>query len=47
LVPVVRAKWTVQLSEKLLGLALGRGADYADLFFEYRAAAASFTTRAS
>ena len=27
-----------QLAEKLLGLALGKGADYADLFFEYRAA---------
>lgn len=28
----------VQLAEKLLALALGKGADYADLFFEYRAA---------
>ena len=28
----------VQLSEKLLGIALARGGDYADLFFEYRAA---------
>ena len=28
----------VQLAEKLLSLALSRGADYADLFFEYRAA---------
>lgn len=27
-----------QIAEKLLGLALSRGADYADLFFEYRAA---------
>ncbi|MEA2747079.1 MAG: TldD protein [Myxococcales bacterium] len=27
-----------QLAEKLLSLALSRGADYADLFFEYRAA---------
>ena len=26
------------LAEKLLGIALGRGGDYADLFFEYRAA---------
>jgi TldD protein len=26
------------LAEKLLGVALGRGGDYADLFFEYRAA---------
>src|SRR5947207_5962618 len=26
-----------QIAEKLLGLALARGADYADLFFEYRA----------
>jgi TldD protein len=29
---------SVQLAEKLLGIALERGADYADLFFEYRAA---------
>jgi TldD protein len=28
----------VQLAEKLLAAALARGADYADLFFEYRAA---------
>ncbi len=28
----------VQLAEKLLRVALARGADYADLFFEYRAA---------
>jgi TldD protein len=28
----------VQLAEKLLGAALAHGADYADLFFEYRAA---------
>ncbi|HVH41875.1 MAG TPA: metallopeptidase TldD-related protein [Labilithrix sp.] len=28
----------VQLAEKLLAVALSRGADYADLFFEYRAA---------
>ena len=28
----------VQLAEKLLTLALSRGGDYADLFFEYRAA---------
>ena len=28
----------VQLAQKLLSLALSRGADYADLFFEYRAA---------
>ena len=28
----------VQLSEKLLAVALSKGADYADLFFEYRAA---------
>jgi TldD protein len=28
----------VQLAEKLLGIALARGGDYADLFFEYRAA---------
>src|SRR4051812_40797857 len=28
----------VQLAEKLLSLSLSRGADYADLFFEYRAA---------
>ncbi len=28
----------VQLAERLLSLALSRGADYADLFFEYRAA---------
>jgi TldD protein len=27
-----------QLARKLLGIALGRGGDYADLFFEYRAA---------
>ncbi len=27
-----------QLAEKLLGIALSRGGDYADLFFEYRAA---------
>src|SRR4051812_15497248 len=27
-----------QLAEKLLGLALSHGADYADLFFKYRAA---------
>src|SRR5258707_1546869 len=26
------------LAEKLLGIALSRGGDYADLFFEYRAA---------
>src|SRR3954468_18317094 len=26
-----------RLAEKLLGLALSHGADYADLFFEYRA----------
>jgi len=28
----------VQLAEKLLAVALSRGADYADIFFEYRAA---------
>jgi TldD protein len=28
----------IQLAERLLSLALARGADYADLFFEYRAA---------
>src|SRR5205085_4580949 len=28
----------VQLAEKLLAVALTKGADYADLFFEYRAA---------
>ncbi len=28
----------VQIAEKLLAVALSRGADYADLFFEYRAA---------
>src|SRR5215210_5391287 len=28
----------VQIAEKLLAVALGKGADYADLFFEYRAA---------
>src|SRR5450432_2404985 len=27
-----------ELARKLLALALGKGADYADLFFEYRAA---------
>src|ERR1700730_1356502 len=27
-----------RLAEKLLSIALGRGGDYADLFFEYRAA---------
>ena len=27
-----------QLAQKLLGIALSRGGDYADLFFEYRAA---------
>src|SRR5215467_821281 len=27
-----------QLAERLLAVALGRGGDYADLFFEYRAA---------
>ena len=27
-----------QIAEKLLAVALGKGADYADLFFEYRAA---------
>ena len=27
-----------ELAQKLLGIALGRGGDYADLFFEYRAA---------
>jgi TldD protein len=28
----------VQLAERLLAVALGNGGDYADLFFEYRAA---------
>src|SRR5215467_10818582 len=27
-----------QLAERLLGIALSKGGDYADLFFEYRAA---------
>jgi TldD protein len=27
-----------QIAHKLLSIALGRGGDYADLFFEYRAA---------
>src|SRR5437870_1515084 len=37
--PLARGAVDGQLIRQLLELALGRGGDYADLFFEYRAAA--------